>query len=82
MPVLRSPWSGAEPHQTETGWAPGRYSQIHYDDFVLECSEGLGEVLVVRLENKLPVKEEWFVDFVEVHDFHTSTKKCSPATTG
>ena len=51
---------------------------MHYDDFVLECSEGLGEVLVVRLENKLPVKEEWFVDFVEVHDFHTSTKKVFP----
>ena len=32
----------------------------------------------MRLENKLPVKEEWFVDFFEVHDFHTSTKKVFP----
>ena len=33
---------------------------------------------MVRLENKLPVKEEWFVDFVEVHDFRVSAKKVFP----
>ena len=59
-------------------WEVFPKDSMHYDDFVLECSEGLGEVLVVRLENKFPVKEEWFVDFVEVHDFHTSTKKVFP----
>ena len=59
-------------------WAVFPKDSMHYDDFVLECSEGLGEVLVVRLENKFPVKEEWFVDFVEVHDFHTSAKKVFP----
>ena len=53
-------------------------NQGHSDSSHLECSEGLGEVLVVRLENKFPIKEEWFVDFVEVHDFHTSAKKVFP----
>ena len=47
---------------------------MHYDDVVLECSKSL----VVTLDNKVPTKEEWFVDFIE----KLSRRKSSPATTG
>ena len=49
-----------------------------YNDVVLKCSKSLGEVLVVTLENKVPSKEEWFVDFIEVHDFQTTKNKVFP----
>ena len=60
-------------------WGHGRSSRrITYDDVVLECSKSLGEILIVTLDNKFPSKKEWFVDFIEVHDFQTTKKKIFP----
>ena len=51
---------------------------MSYDDVILECSKSLGEVVIVTLENKFYFKNEWFVDFIEVHDFQTTKKKVFP----
>ena len=49
-----------------------------YDDLILECSESLGQVQVVLLENKATNKQSWYVDFVEVHDLQTADKQVFP----
>ena len=51
---------------------------MHYDDLILECSESLGQVQVVLLENKATNAQSWYVDFVEVNDVQTADKQIFP----
>ncbi|CAI8052357.1 Polyunsaturated fatty acid 5-lipoxygenase, partial [Geodia barretti] len=48
------------------------------NDLILECSQSIGEVLVVSLENKASGKHSWYVDFLEVHDFSSAEKRVFP----
>ena len=52
--------------------------KMQYVDLVMECSNSLGQLQVVILENRAQGKHAWYVDFLEVHDFGSEGKKVFP----
>ena len=47
-------------------------------DFIIKCHGDLGEVLVVQLEKCASLIQQWYIDFIEVHDFKSSSKQIFP----
>ena len=56
-------------------WWELRISNQQCNDLILEGSQSVGQVQVVKLENKARGRHGWFVDFMEVHDFASAEKK-------
>ena len=47
-------------------------------DIIIKCSGNLGEVLVVSLKKSESLIQQWYIDFVEIHNFQDSSKQIYP----
>lgn len=59
-------------------WEIAPSGNMHYDDVIMECNGNLGQVQVVTLQNKAHGRQDWYVDFIELHDFQTAEKQVFP----
>ena len=47
-------------------------------DIIIKCRGNLGEVLVVSLQKSQSLIQQWYIDFVEIHNFQDSSKQIFP----
>ena len=47
-------------------------------DIIIKCDGNLGEVLVVNLKKSESLIQQWYIDFVEIHNFQDSNKQIFP----